>query len=78
MLAGAFLLLAVGQTTKLPTQLSTETFAEVRAYATPSKRDLGFQTLDWKPTVLEGINEANRVDKPMLLWLYFGDPRGHC
>jgi hypothetical protein len=78
MLAGAILLLAAGQTVKFPVQLNNETFSEVRAYATPTKRDLGFQTLDWKPTVLEGINEGNRLDKPILLWLYFGDPRGHC
>lgn len=78
MLVGAFLMLVAGQTAKFPANLSNETFSEVRSYATPTKRDLGFQALDWKPTVLDGINEANRLDKPMLLWLYFGDPRGHC
>jgi hypothetical protein len=58
--------------------LSWSTFDSVRAYAAPSTRDLSFQSLDWKPSVFEGLQTAQREDKPVLLWMYFGDPRGHC
>jgi hypothetical protein len=78
MIAVALLPLLTLQTSTLPVRLDAGTFEQVRRYATPTNKDLSFQSLDWKPTVLDGINEANRVDKPILLWLYFGDPRGHC
>lgn len=61
-----------------PDRLTLETWGQVRAYATPTAKDLSFQSLDWQPTALDAINEGRKQDKPILLWLYFGDPRGHC
>ena len=40
--------------------------------------DLQFQAVDWHSTAYEGIRESQRTDKPLLLWLYFGGPRGAC
>ena len=77
MVLGLALLIAA-QTGAAPAKLDESTFAAVRAYATPSKRDLAFQEIDWKTSVFEGLVEAQRQDKPLLLWMYFGDPRGRC
>lgn len=71
-------MLAVGQGVKAPAQLTSATFAEVHRYATPTKTDLAFQSLDWKDSIYEGLLESQRTDKPMVMWMYFGDPRGHC
>jgi hypothetical protein len=70
-------MLAAGQSAT-PDALDDATFAAVRAHASPTARDLAFQQIDWKNTVYEGVSEAQRADKPVLMWLYFGDPRGHC
>lgn len=61
-----------------PSTLDSRTFAAVRRYAEPTPRDLSFQALEWRDTVYEGIVEAQKKDRPILMWLYFGDPRGHC
>ena len=78
MLLALCVFLAVGQSGAAPAALDASTFQRVHAYAAPSEKDLSFQSLDWKPTVYEGLLAAQRLDKPILLWQYFGDPRGHC
>lgn len=70
--------LTVVQAQGAPAALDASTFKRVHAYAAPSEKDLSFQSLDWKPSVFEGLQAAQRADKPILLWQYFGDPRGHC
>lgn len=74
----ALLLALASQTVSPPAQLNASTFAQVHAYAQPSSSDLGFMNLDWKSSIHEAINAAREADKPILLWMYFGDPRGHC
>jgi len=75
-MVAAFLLAVLGQSA--PERLTLDTLTEVRRYATPTAEDLSFQSLDWQPTALDAMNESRKQDKPILLWLYFGDPRGHC
>jgi hypothetical protein len=48
------------------------------AHALPKGGDLKFQELDWHNTLASAVNAARRADKPVLMWLYFGDPRGAC
>lgn len=40
--------------------------------------DMNWEKVAWMDTVYDAVAEARRVDKPVLLWLYFGDPRGRC
>lgn len=40
--------------------------------------DLDFLRVDWKSTVFDGLVHAQRADRPIFLWFYFGDPRGGC
>jgi hypothetical protein len=61
-----------------PPALTEQTFAAVRGHASPTQQDLAFQGIDWKTSVFEGLLQAQREDKPMVMWMYFGDPRGRC
>ncbi len=70
------LLLLLAQTP--PANLTDATFAAVKQHASPTAEDLAFQSLDWRPTIHEGLLAAQKEDKPMIMWMYFGDPRGHC
>jgi len=76
------LVLAVGLQAALlaapPARLSDESYADVRKHVALSAVDLRFQQLDWHDSVIKGVQQAQREDKPLLLWLYFGDPRGNC
>lgn len=78
----AILVLAVAPQSHLqakpPAQLSEATFPAIRTHASPTTEDLAFQQLDWHNTVYDGLQASQREDKPMLMWMYFGDPRGHC
>jgi len=74
----ALLLLGQHTVSVAPQALSDRTFAAVRAHASLTAQDLAFQGIDWKTSVFDGLLEAQRADKPMVMWMYFGDPRGRC
>ncbi len=61
-----------------PAALNDSTFAEVRRHASPRPGDLGYQEVAWQNTLADAAAEARRRDQPVLMWLYFGDPRGAC
>jgi 4-amino-4-deoxy-L-arabinose transferase-like glycosyltransferase len=61
-----------------PQALTSDNYAAVRAYVSPQEDDLAFQQIDWHRSFAEGVRAAQASDKPILLWLYFGDPRGGC
>jgi len=61
-----------------PAELNESTFSAVRQHASPTPEDLAFQQLDWRNSIYEGLKDSQREDKPMIMWMYFGDPRGHC
>lgn len=67
-----------GADRKPPAELTLATLAAVKAHASPTNEDLAFQRLDWRSTIFEGLQAGQREDKPLLMWMYFGDPRGHC
>ncbi len=62
----------------VPTTLTDATYARVESLVELRPGDLGFQAVDWRATAYEGLLESQRADKPLLLWLYFGGPRGAC
>lgn len=66
------------QTLDKPDSLSWNTFDQVKQHATPRAQDLAWQQIDWHNTVADGVNKARQEDKPIVMWLYFGDPRGSC
>lgn len=65
-------------TASAPQKLTTETFAAVRQHASPVPGELAWQQIDWNDTIAKGVNKARLEDKPIVMWLFFGDPRGSC
>ena len=61
-----------------PESLTWKNFDEVAGYVRLKPGDLNYQKISWHSTVIEGQREAQKQDKPLLLWLYFGDPRANC
>ena len=43
----------------------------------PTPAELAWRKVDWKPTFWEGIVEAHKEKKPILLWTMNGHPLGH-
>ncbi len=61
-----------------PDRLTPQNYELIKQHISLKQRDLGFQQIDWKSSVYDGAVAANQQDKPMILWIYFGDPRGGC
>lgn len=62
----------------VPQALTDATYGRVSELVELKPGDLQFQAVDWRSTAYEGLLESQRADKPLLLWLYFGGPRGAC
>lgn len=61
-----------------PSALTASSFDTLKLHASPLPQDLSWQSIDWQNTVAKGINKARLEDKPIVMWLFFGDPRGSC
>jgi len=61
-----------------PEKLTWKNFDEVADYARQSEREKLYLEVNWHNSVLDAQRVAFAADKPLLLWLYFGDPRGNC
>lgn len=61
-----------------PAELTWESFDRVADYVRLKPADENYQKITWNDTVLKGQQRAQKEDKPLLLWLYFGDPRASC
>jgi len=56
--------------------LTSKDYSVWRNYILPSEKERIFLSLPWQRTFADGIVEANRVDKPVLLWTMNGHPLG--
>ena len=76
MLRGLFgcLLVVFAAAALPPTELNDKTFAEWRDRIRPKSEELCFATVDWLPTLWDGVIEAQKQDKPILLWAMNGHP----
>ena len=63
---------------KLPDSLTWQNYESVKSHVSPKKEDFGFKQVDWNMDLPDAVTEASKADKPLLLWLYFGNPLGHC
>lgn len=45
-------------------------------YVLGGELEAGWQQVPWRPRVWEGVLDAQRADKPVLLWLMNGHPLG--
>ena len=68
---------APAQTTANPPPAITDAnLAELMTYVQPKPEEIAYLEVPWRPTLWEAIVEANRVDKPVLLWAMNGHPLG--
>jgi hypothetical protein len=73
------LALAAGAAAQVaPERLTDANYAAVRKHVDLRPGDLAFQQVDWNDTLFDGVRQAQKEDRPIVLWLYFGDPRGGC
>ena len=56
--------------------LNRQNYAQWREHILPADEELKFLAIPWKRSFGQGILEANRQDKPLLLWAMNGHPLG--
>lgn len=55
-------------------ELNEETFARWRAYIPPAPDEARWLEIPWRATYWEAVVEAQRTDRPILLWAMNGHP----
>jgi hypothetical protein len=76
MLRGLFgsLVVALAATAQPPAELNDQTFGQWRDRIRPKSEELCFATIDWLPTLWDGVIAAQKQDRPILLWAMNGHP----
>jgi hypothetical protein len=54
--------------------LTDASFAQWRDFIRPKPEECKWQEIEWRSSLLEAAREANRLDKPVLLWAMNGHP----
>lgn len=58
-------------------ELTMATYDRLKARIDVTPEELRWQQVPWM-TFWDGLVEAQKQDRPMFYWIYFGDPRGGC
>lgn len=61
-----------------PEQLSHATRGRFADWIRVRPGEQVHRSIPWRSTVAEAMRDAQRLDRPLLLWLYFGGPLGAC
>jgi hypothetical protein len=56
------------------TSLTDENFAQWRDFIRPKPDESRWQEIPWRSSLMEAASEAQRLDKPILLWAMNGHP----
>jgi len=67
---------SVAQNVKADIPINSENIANWKKGILPSKQESKFLELPWLQTFADGIREADRLEKPLLLWTMNGHPMG--
>ncbi|MEM7678752.1 MAG: hypothetical protein AAF449_22450 [Myxococcota bacterium] len=59
-------------------ELTWANYEDIKKHVQLRPAELTYQTVPWRSSAVEGLRDAQTHDKPLLLWLYFGGPRGAC
>ena len=59
-------------------KLDWSTYSRLRDAVAVTPAELSWQRVEWRGGLWNGLVEAQAKDKPILLWLFEGDPRGGC
>lgn len=69
--------LGIGLAATNAQELAPATYAQLRAKIDVSEAELCWQKVNWLP-YWDGLVAAQKEDRPIFYWVYFGDPRGGC
>jgi hypothetical protein len=58
-------------------KLTERTYTRLRDTVLPSKEEERWRNVDWKSSFWEAVVEAQKAEKPILLWAMNGHPLGH-
>ena len=56
--------------------LTDKSYDAVRDSILPSKQEMAWKTIGWKSTLWDAVVQAQKDDKPILLWTMNGHPMG--
>ena len=70
-LLGTWVLLAAAAA---PPELNDQTYARWRDHIRPKPPELSWHTVPWRATLWDAVVEAQRQEKPILLWAMNGHP----
>jgi hypothetical protein len=57
-------------------ELTEANFERLLKFVLPTEQECRWQQIPWRETYWEAVHEANRADKPILLWAMNGHPLG--
>jgi len=57
--------------------LTEGSYKKLRDYVLPDAREDAWRKVDWKSTFWDAVVEAQKAEKPILLWAMNGHPLGH-
>ena len=70
------LAIACGEPAPSSADLNADTYAAYRDQILPSEAESAWQQIEWYPSYAEGLREASKQQKPVLLWVMNGHPLG--
>jgi hypothetical protein len=70
----AGLILAASVATTPPPALNQESFAQWRDYIRPTAEETRWQSIPWRTTFWDGVTQAQKEAKPILVWAMNGHP----
>jgi hypothetical protein len=56
------------------TEPNEQNFAQWRDFIRPKQKELSFEESQWRASLWEGVVEAQKTGKPILLWAMNGHP----
>ena len=57
-------------------ELTEANFERLLKFVLPTEQECRWQQIPWRETYWEAVHEANRAEKPILLWAMNGHPLG--
>ena len=69
-----FTILAFTLAAAAPPELNDQTYAKWRDHIRPSAEELSWQSIPWRSTFWDAVVEAQRQQKPILVWAMNGHP----
>ncbi len=59
-----------------PLEINDSNYARYRDMILPKAAETGFEDIGWRASLWQGVLDAQKEDKPILLWAMNGHPLG--